>query len=219
MPRKVTLVKGQRNDRLILVEYIEERPHTKVRVLCDCGVEKTIRATNFRKTSSCGCLFLEVAGKTSITHGMSKTDTYQCWRDMKLRCTDPTNKRYAEYGGRGITVCDSWLHSFENFLAYMGVRPDRKHTVGRINNNGPYAPGNTRWETLVEQGNNRRNNVNLTYLGRTQSLTSWAREFGLDYYFVRNRIKRGWTLAQSLTIPAITQEQRNLPGYVAVICR
>jgi hypothetical protein len=87
--------------------------------------------------------------------GRKPTQTYRTWQAMKERCTLPTNKAFKHYGARGITVCDRWLDSFENFLADMGERPPGL-TLDRKNNDGNYEPSNCRWATQTEQVNNSR---------------------------------------------------------------
>jgi len=88
------------------------------------------------------------------THGLSKTPEYRAWASMVQRCTNPNNARYDRYGGRGISICVRW-NKFENFLADMGPRPTKGHSVDRKDNEGNYEPGNCRWATRSEQQNNK----------------------------------------------------------------
>ena len=116
---------------------------------------------------------------------------------MKARCTDPKNKNFANYGARGIYFAPEWA-DFENFLRDMGVRPAGL-TLGRIDNDGPYAAWNCRWETMKEQQNNRRSNRVIDALGKSQTLQQWSEEIGVRPDTLACRLAAGWPIDLALT--------------------
>lgn len=130
---------------------------------CECGNKHVVRIDflNKGRIKSCGCLHKKAVTKhghaDSQKNGRRTTPspTYSSWRSMLSRCNNSNATSYQYYGGRGITVCERWLHSFENFLADMGPRPDGM-TLDRENTNGSYAADNCRWSTPKQQANNRR---------------------------------------------------------------
>ena len=161
---------NQKFGRLTVIEKTNIRKsHRNVvwKCLCDCGKETLVDSGHLRTghTKSCGCLAQETSKKVNIKHGCSPwgqkpTTEYSTWTAMKTRCTNPNQKDYKNYGGRGIKVCDDWLHSFENFLAYlksnnMYPKPP-KLKLDRIDSNKNYEPGNIRWANSLEQAHNRR---------------------------------------------------------------
>lgn len=136
-------------------------------------------------------------------HGMHATPTYYAWQGMKKRCTNKSFRQYADYGGRGISVCARWINSFENFLSDMGVMPHGM-TLERINNNLGYSPDNCRWASRREQNNNRRNTRRYQAFGEIKSAANWAqdRRCVVDYATLTDRIsKHGWDAERALTTP------------------
>ena len=143
--------------------------------------------------------------RTKTIHGEAHTNRttpeYNVWVAIKKRCYNPTYKDFPRYGARGIRVCDRWLESFLNFLADMGRRPSSRHSLERINNDGPYAPENCRWALSVEQANNRRNNRHITFNGRTLTVAQWERALGTKRGLILDRLQRGWTIDAAMTRP------------------
>jgi len=119
----------------------------------------------------------------------STTREYHVWYDMIRRCTNPDNKNFSRYGGRGIRVCERWL-SFVNFLSNMGRRPSPLHTIERIDNDGDYEPCNARWATRTEQQQNTCQARLIEHDGQRLSLSAWARQLGMVPSTLRQRIKR-----------------------------
>jgi hypothetical protein len=164
------------------------------RAVCDCGQHRVVRGGELTSghSRSCGCAY---------RHGMQKTPEWACWQAMKQRCINPLNPSYANYGGRGIVVCDRWSNSFRVFLADMGPRPSPEHSIDRIDNDGPYSPDNCRWATAQVQNNNRRVTRMVEFAGKRQSLATWAREVGIPFDTLVYRYKAGWAAERMLTTP------------------
>lgn len=123
------------------------------------------------------------------------------WRAMRQRCYYAKFKQYADYGGRGIIVCERWKDSFENFLEDMGPKPSPQHSLDRKDTDGNYTPENCRWATKLEQAQNARSNVLLTFQGKTQTISAWAKEIGMNYDTLKFRIQLGWPVEEALTKP------------------
>ena len=196
---------GGKYGNMTVLNLVEERSSNcsfQALCRCDCGIEK-VAALNYLlsgATKSCGCLGGIPNRKKQITHGHWQKGAYNSWANAKRRCNNPKNPRYHQYGGRGIKVCSRW-DTFEQFLADMGERPTSKHSLDRINVDGDYSPENCRWATNVEQCNNTRRNVYLVLDGKRKTAADWSRSYGINYMAIAGRIKLGWTVRDTLTVP------------------
>lgn len=120
------------------------------------------------------------------------------WYGVMHRCTNPKNSSYANYGGRGITVCDEW-RSFDRFYRDMRDGYEIGLSIGRINNDEGYGPHNCRWETKAQQANNRRTSKLVTREGVTKTLEEWIKHLGVKSSTVRQRLYGlGWSIEDSL---------------------
>lgn len=117
-----------------------------------------------------------------------------------MRCRNPNNPRWHQYGGRGIKVCDRW-ESFEAFYEDVGPRPTPEHSLDRIDNDGDYAPENCRWATRDEQNTNKRCNVRVPYNGAHLTIAELSKEVGVPYALLHKRIWRGWSVERAVSEP------------------
>ncbi len=166
---------GQRFGRLTITGQAPPKyGRVAWRCICECGNTVVCTSNDLRRgsVSSCGCLRKEVAAAKSHTaglirgtqlekHGFSRTRLYGVWKNMHQRCTNPNNKSYPDYGGRGISVCPEWddFSTFHKWAMETGYDPYAQFgecTIDRINNDDGYKPQNCRWVTLNTQANNRR---------------------------------------------------------------
>lgn len=190
MPQRLIEIAGRRFGMLVVLA----RQGVDWLVRCDCGKVRTAKSGKLRsgKAKSCGC--------QRSHHGGSETPEYLIWGAMLQRCSNPQNKSYPDYGGRGILVAPRW-RKFEAFLEDMGRRPSLALTIERINNDGHYELGNCRWATRSAQNRNKRSARLLTIYGRTQNLIDWANETGLHRTLIASRLNRGWSASRAVTPP------------------
>lgn len=179
---------GTRFGRLVVCSFsryklIANRMRSLVWCRCDCGKYKEMLVSNLKNTKSCGC--------ARVRPRKDRSDVYYVWQNMIRRCGNTNHKIYPDYGGRGIVVCERW-RDFKNFCDDMGKRPSKQHSLDRINNDGNYCKENCRWATMKTQGNNRRSNVVIEYMGESKTIAEWSDTKGLPYMAIFHRVKRGW---------------------------
>lgn len=200
------LARGQKFGRWTVVRFTDVKKigsKGKLRALyrcrCDCGVVREVLEDSLIKGASvsCGCWNIERSKQANTKHGHTvggRTPEYKAWQAMFGRCYRTSNKRYKDYGGRGITVDNRW-RSYENFFADMGPRPSPRHSLERLKNEESYGPSNCVWALPHDQMTNRRNSFFVDGV----PLSDLAREYGIRANVLRFRILKGWPLQEALT--------------------
>ena len=171
---------------------------------CFCGHEKLVQwgLLSLGRALTCGYCHKDKPRKPQHFHGYSKTSEYKIWQDVIRRCYDPTRRFYMNYGGRGITVCERWREDFTNFLADLGARPSKKHTIERKDNNGHYEPNNCCWLPSALQQRNKRTNAFYVFAGQSKTLPEWAEILKLPEATLRARIEvYDWSVERAFTEP------------------
>jgi hypothetical protein len=136
-------------------------------------------------------------GNLNYRHGKTKSPEYKVWSNMFARCTNSNHPRYADWGGRGIAISESW-QTFEKFYKDMGNRPSQNHTLERKNNKLGYSKTNCYWATPAEQALNRRSNLYLSYAGVCKTAKEWAQSRGINYVTLVSRKRRGWSDVEAI---------------------
>lgn len=219
---------GKRFGRLTVIKvdgfYCSPKGRKEKLWLCRCGCCNEIRVRSCglgRSTNSCGCLRKETTSKNYKTHGKRFSRLYQVWLRMKQRCYNPKSKQYADYGGRGITICDEWLNDFQAFYDWAienGYDENADYgqcTIDRIDVNGNYEPSNCRWVNADIQSRNKRSNIKIEFRGQTKVLKDWAKELGISYTTLYSRLHNfNWDIEKSFTKPVqdCGRKNRNWEG-------
>lgn len=167
---------GDKFGRLTVLESTGKDKNYNVlwRCICSCinKTEVTVRQYSLHSghSVSCGC----ARRSTFFRLPVVKMPGYSIWKGIKGRCYRITNKSYLQYGGRGITICDRWRNSFENFLEDMGERPGDNYSLDRIDPDGDYSPENCRWANKQDQARNKSDRVLYTFNDQTMTIPQWV---------------------------------------------
>lgn len=138
---------------------------------------------------------------------VSKHPLYKTWARMIDRCGNPDAHNYRWYGAKGVRVCERWRLSFDAFVDDVGARPVGA-TLDRFpDKHGDYAPGNVRWATKIEQGNNARNNILVDVGGVTRTLKEWSREYGVRYAALYQLVARGRSLLDAVEALRVSSKE------------
>lgn len=200
---------GKRFGKLVAIKRGEDelrkdgRHNSTFICQCDCG--NIVRVVSSRlksgNTQSCGCLHKQKTSEINKSHGMRNTRIYGIWCRMKQRCYNPNSIDYKEYGGRGISVAEEWKNSFENFMEWSVISGYSDNlTIDRKDNERGYSPDNCQWVSRSIQSNNKRNNRKISFNGKIQNISEWAKETGISRATIAKRIDiLGWSVEDALT--------------------
>lgn len=168
---------------------------------CECGQSKAVSSAHLKKraVTSCGCKTLGKRRTSALKHGgnrrSGRSKEYSTWAKIIGRCTNPNDAAFPDYGGRGITVCQEWVGSFQAFFDHIGPAPSNRHSIDRIDNEKGYHPGNVRWATAAEQSRNTRRNVFVDGL----CLVDACKLQGIKYSTAQGRLRRGASVEQAMS--------------------
>lgn len=199
---------GQKFGLLTVLKRAENDKNNRIQYLCkcECGNIKVIRGSSLTSgnTKSCGC-----GSGRKKTQPFYGTRLYRIWANIKTRCTNPKYKRFIDYGGRGIKVCQEW-ENFDNFKNWaLEHNYSNNLQIDRINNNGNYEPHNCRWVEPFKNSRNKRNNLVFSYKGENLCLKEWAIKLNIDYMLLYCRIvTRKWSFEKAINTPIMTNRRK-----------
>lgn len=174
---------------------------------CECGIvcvkygQEVTKTHNRGRLANCGCRTKDLISKATTRHGMSAHPAYSVWRAMLDRCRLPSHQAWANYGERGISVCERWQQNFQNFWDDMGpgYRPGLE--IDRRDNNGNYSAENCRWATCMAQANNQRRNVRINTPAGRLTVAQASRLYKIGKTTLHYRIANNWPEDKLLISP------------------
>jgi hypothetical protein len=197
--------------KLTVLSLSERKRDSTYSCLCECGNSIVVAGSLLRTghKPSCGCLTSFLRSQNATKHGLCAHPLYWILAGMKSRCYNTKEVAYADYGGRGIKVCDEWLASPETFIAWgLDNGWEKGLQIDREDNDGDYCPNNCRFVTPKQNSRNRRSNIVIQYQGETKTLAEWCEGLHLNPGTCHSRFKRGWSADKVLSHP-IDVKRRN----------
>lgn len=185
---------GKKFNRWLLIKRVKDRKRPYYLCGCICGKRSIVRYDILLsgQSKSCGCYRSEKTTEFNTKHGKYGTDEYNIWRAMNNRCSNSKDISYKWYGERGIKICERWSvqnkNGFINFFNDMDLRPSKKDTIDRINNNKDYSPDNCRWATWATQSTNRSSNVRVEYRGEKICVSQLAQMLNVSHSSLLNKL-------------------------------
>ena len=177
---------GKEFGKWIVLEKSQTRSdRTLWECVCKCGAISDVYSEHLRSGRSMGCKKC-----ATVTHGMSGSPEWKVWLSMKSRCLNKNHTAYKRYGGRGITICDEWIASFDAFYRDVGDRP-KNHTLDRIDNSKGYSKENCRWATAKTQANNSSFNRIVMHQGEKLTVAQLSEKLGVKYPSLDSRLVKG----------------------------
>lgn len=177
--------------------------------LCECGNTTTVDDARLEAgiTKSCGCLREITTKRLKTQHGYTRSRLYAIWSGMKARCYNKNKINYARYGGKGITICEEWLHDFSKFKDWsLSHGYDDSLTIDRIDSTKGYSPDNCRWADIYTQANNKSRNIYITYHGERHTVAEWSRIIPIGYATIKKRYQSGWSVEDIFEKPIRRRE-------------
>ena len=196
-------------NRLTIKDLFREK--SKLYAACQCSCGNTVKKIYVRSllsgnTKSCGCYNSDLTKQRNFKHGektrsSNRNRLYEIWVDMRKRCNSTTHNRAQHYSLKGIQVCEEWndFHAFKDWALSNGYNDTL--SIERIDNDKDYCPCNCKWIPMNDQSKNRTTNHYLTFNGKTQTLTDWSIETGINRTTISGRLRKGWTIERALTEP------------------
>lgn len=201
---------GQKINNLLVLKRIPNiGKNTAWLCKCDCGNISKVTSNHLKSKKNPTISCKECLRKRKIRHGLTNTKEHKVWQDLRARCYRPKTSNYIHYGGRGISVCDRWRYSFENFLTDMGFAPTKEHSIDRIDVNGNYEPANCRWATKKEQSRNTRSNKFIEINGIKKCIIEWCEIYGIKCNTYFKRVEMGWDKIKAITHPVKKLKKHN----------